>query len=111
MAWLQVMRGVDQIVDLEVQASDLAEQLKSSKVNERDGNKFGPGGGQNPNMPRPQPRPYPGESPPAFPWGCSSLGSVPPPVKKMPPRHRGGDDVDKDLAANLPAEGAGRGGK
>lgn len=105
------MRGVDRIVDLEVQARDLTEQLKSNKVDERDGNRFGPGGGQHPNMPRPQPRPYPGESPPAFPWGSSSPGSVPPSVKKMPPRHRGVNDVDEDLAANPPAGGTGGGRK
>eukprot|EP00752_Nemacystus_decipiens_P006860 g6162.t1 len=80
---LKVMRGVDRVVEIQVRARDVAEQLNGSEGG-------GAGSGGTPSGPRPQPRPYPGAPPPAFPWGGGGGGlegdAIPPSQQQRQPQ-------------------------
>ncbi|CAM9785943.1 unnamed protein product, partial [Hapterophycus canaliculatus] len=72
---LKVLRGIDRVVEIEVRAGDMAEQMGPNEQPSRRYKGGGGGGGDipPPGGPRSQPRPYPGAPPPAFPWGAGSV--------------------------------------
>lgn len=98
----KVLRGIDRIVDLEVTARDMSEQL--GRGNNNSNNK--------PSPPRGQPKPYPGAPPPPFPWGSAppSAGTAPtPPSRPLPPsspQKQQQGNHDKNAGASVSAAGA-----